>query len=142
MTWGRQSTWQKPRTSRTVSTVLPRFSLPGSAKGVKRHAWRKSGCVFLPEIRMLYGNALEEAAARVIAVHAACRCASQFNYTTNNGAITITGYTGSGGTAIIPDMINGLPVTCIGNNAFYTCTSLTNVTIGTNVTTIGDRKSV
>ena len=36
---------------------------------------------------------------------------AQFNYTTNNGTITITGYTGSGGAVTIPSTINGLPVT-------------------------------
>ena len=61
-----------------------------------------------------------------------------FTYTTNNGTITITGYTGSGGAVTIPDTINGLPVTSIGDNAFYYCTSLTSVTIPTSVTSIGD----
>ena len=32
---------------------------------------------------------------------------AQFTYTTNNGAITITGYTGSGGAVVIPATING-----------------------------------
>jgi len=86
---------------------------------------------------------------------------AQFTYTTNNGTITITGYTGSGGTVIIPDTITGLPVTAIGDwafsspsgltsitipnslisigyGAFFHCTSLTNVTIGNNVTSIAD----
>ncbi|MEK7677089.1 MAG: leucine-rich repeat domain-containing protein, partial [Verrucomicrobiota bacterium] len=85
---------------------------------------------------------------------------AQFNYTTQNGTITITGYTGSGGAVTIPSTINGLPVTSIGDFAFQfagltsvtipdsvtsigdyafrTCTSLTNVTIGNSVTSIGD----
>ncbi|MGA2864305.1 MAG: leucine-rich repeat domain-containing protein [Verrucomicrobiota bacterium] len=62
---------------------------------------------------------------------------SQAAYTTTNGAITITGYTGPGGSVTIPSTINGLPVTSIGNSAFEDCTSLTSVTIGTNVTSIG-----
>ena len=41
---------------------------------------------------------------------------AQFNYTTNNGTITITGYTGPGGAVAIPDTIDGLPVTRIGGS--------------------------
>src|SRR5262245_20647853 len=36
---------------------------------------------------------------------------AQFNYTTDNGTITITGYAGPGGAVTIPSTINGLPVT-------------------------------
>jgi hypothetical protein len=63
---------------------------------------------------------------------------AQFNYTTNNGTITITGYTGSGGAVTIPDKINGLPVTSIGSYAFQNSISLTSVTIGNSVTNIGE----
>jgi hypothetical protein len=62
---------------------------------------------------------------------------AQFTYTTNDGTITITGYTGSGGAVTIPDTITGLPVTSIASYAFDYCYSLTIVTIGTNVTSIG-----
>src|ERR1035438_8198916 len=86
---------------------------------------------------------------------------AQFKFTTNNGAITITGYTGTNNVVTIPDKINGLPVTSIdvgafqgsaltgitipdsvtniGDSAFVDCESLTNVTIGSGVTTIGDQ---
>ena len=43
---------------------------------------------------------------------------AQFTYTTTNGTITITGYTGPGGWVTIPSTINGLPVTSIGDYAF------------------------
>ncbi len=60
---------------------------------------------------------------------------AQFTFTTNNGAITITGYTGSNGVVVIPDTTNGYPVTIIGPLAFFDG-SLTNITMGTNVTDI------
>jgi len=63
---------------------------------------------------------------------------AQFTFTPNNGAITITGYTGPGGNVVIPNTTNGLPVTSIGNRAFYYCRNLTSATIDTNVTSIGD----
>jgi hypothetical protein len=62
---------------------------------------------------------------------------AQFTFTTNNGAITITGYTGSGGAVIISDMTNGYPVTNIGTNAFAGLTSLTSVSIPNGITNIG-----
>jgi len=63
---------------------------------------------------------------------------AQFNYTTENGTITLTGYTGPGGAVAIPDTINGMPVTRIGDLAFYNYTRLTSVTIPNSVTNIGD----
>jgi hypothetical protein len=61
----------------------------------------------------------------------------QLNFTTGNGMITIMGYTGSGGAITIPNLINSLPVTSIGNSAFSNCTSLTSITIPSSVTNIG-----
>ena len=62
--------------------------------------------------------------------------AQDFNYTTNNGSITITKYIGLGGAVTIPDTINDLPVTSLGFNAFAHCYGLTSIVIGSNVTTI------
>ena len=62
---------------------------------------------------------------------------AQFNFITNNGSITITGYTGSGGAVVIPATTNGYPVTSIGGSAFYMRGFITSLTIGTNVTSIG-----
>lgn len=62
---------------------------------------------------------------------------AQFTFTTNNDAITITGYTGPGGNVIIPSTTNGFPIASIGNGTFFFCTNLTSVTIGNNVTGIG-----
>jgi hypothetical protein len=63
---------------------------------------------------------------------------AQFIFTTNDGAITISGYNGSGGTLTIPCTINGLPVTSIGTNAFEGCTTFTNVIMPGSVTNLGD----
>ena len=53
----------------------------------------------------------------------------QFSFTTNNGAITITGYnTAAGLNVVIPANTNGYPVVGIGGNAFYS-SSITSVTI-------------
>ena len=63
---------------------------------------------------------------------------AQFTFTTNSGAITITGYnTAAGSTVVIPASTNGYPVTTIGANAFIHLTAITNVTIPNSVTTIG-----
>ena len=62
---------------------------------------------------------------------------AQYNYTTNNGTISITKYTGNGGVVSIPGKINGLPVTSIASSAFDNKSNLTTVKIPDTVTTIG-----
>jgi hypothetical protein len=62
---------------------------------------------------------------------------AQFAYTTDNGTIRITGYTGTDADVVIPSTIDGLPVTSIETNAL-THSSLTSVTIPNSVTSIGD----
>jgi len=61
---------------------------------------------------------------------------AQLFYTTTDGTITITGYTGPGGSVTIPSTINGLPVSGIGDNAFVGCVSLTGITIPDSVISI------
>ena len=63
---------------------------------------------------------------------------AQLSYTTNNGAITITGVTGNPTSVIIPATTNGYPVVAIGNYAFDNpLTNLTSVIISSGVTNIG-----
>jgi len=64
--------------------------------------------------------------------------ADDYTYITNNGTITITGYTGPGGNVSIPSTIDALPVTAIEEGAFGVRTNLTAVTIPDSVIEIGD----
>jgi hypothetical protein len=83
-----------------------------------------------------------------------------YTYSIANNEVTITGYNGDGGDIIIPDTVEGFPVTSIGESAFQfchslasvvvpdsifslgyeafdSCTNLTEVTLGTSVTNLG-----
>ena len=68
--------------------------------------------------------------------------AEDFRYTENDGEITITGLKSDKGSVeedtIIPNEIDGKPVTAIGDNAFYGCGYMGKLTIPESVTTIGD----
>ncbi len=50
---------------------------------------------------------------------------AQFSYLVTNNTASIVGYTGSGGLVIIPNDVNGVPVTDIGDNAFLNNTNIT-----------------
>ena len=64
---------------------------------------------------------------------------AQFTFTTNNGALTITGYTVYFSTVIIPAITNGYPVTGIGDSAFNGQTEIRSIILSTNITTIGNQ---
>ncbi|TCZ75730.1 fibronectin type III domain-containing protein, partial [Paenibacillus albiflavus] len=64
------------------------------------------------------------------------KAAGDFEYTTSNSEVTITGYTGMDTEVDIPPVIGGYPVTSIGDLAFYN-KQLTSVTIPDGVTSIG-----
>ena len=61
---------------------------------------------------------------------------TDFITATNNGKITITGYTGVGRNVVIPNTINGLPVGVIGHGTFGGKKNLTSIVIPDSVTSI------
>jgi hypothetical protein len=75
---------------------------------------------------------------------------AQYIFTTNgDGTLNLSQYTGSDSIVIIPDATNGLPITSIGDGSFaigwdfpyfygLENTNLASVTIGPNVTSIGE----
>ena len=74
-----------------------------------------------------------------------CACGKKVSvgleYTLNedNVSYSVTGIgTCTDTDLVIPSMYDGLPVTSIGSDAFYGCTSLTSVEIGDSVTSIGE----
>ena len=56
-----------------------------------------------------------------------------FEYEIVDGVATITGYHGAGGDVVIPSVLDGAPVTTIGDFAFYGNDRLTSVTIPESV---------
>ncbi len=64
-----------------------------------------------------------------------------FTYALNIGnpaTVTIAEYIGTDLNVVIPDNLNGIPVTGIGYEAFYNWTALNSITIPSSVTSIGD----
>ncbi len=90
-----------------------------------------------PEVRMIAADVLGGMKAEAKEVASAITEA-QFNYITNQGAIVITGYIGSGGDVLIPDKLKGLVVNRIGNDAFRGCYSVTGLKIPSSVSSVGD----
>ena len=62
---------------------------------------------------------------------------SGLTYEINGESVTITGYTGNEASVVIPNEIEGKPVTAIGERAFYQNKTLTSVAIPDSVTGIG-----
>ena len=60
-----------------------------------------------------------------------------FTYTDSGTAVTITAYTGAGGTVAIPSSIGGHPVTTIADGVFNNKTAVTGISIPSSVTTVG-----
>ena len=132
-----------------ANTVLTSVTIPGSVTNIGNDAF--SGCTNLTSV-LFEGNAptvgLDVFDGDNAVVYylpgttgwslpfAGLPTDDEYDCTTNAGAITITSYSGPGGVVTIPATIAGLPVTGIGNFAFYDCYSLTSVTIPDSVTSI------
>ena len=63
---------------------------------------------------------------------------NRLTYSSSDGEATITGCEGSAQVVIIPESIDGCPVTAIGEGAFSTQNDLRNITIPHGVVTIGE----
>ena len=72
-------------------------------------------------------------------VCALCGAIEYLQYTVSEeGVVTVTGYTGSASELILPEMIEGYPVRYIETGAFKGCTTLEEVSIPDSVTWMGE----
>lgn len=62
--------------------------------------------------------------------------ATDFEYTITNDECTITEYNGTSESLVIPNVINGVPVTAFGENAFSGKTGVTSISIPANISNI------
>ena len=62
---------------------------------------------------------------------------SGFEYSVEDNKVTITGYVGEASELAIPSSIDGKPVVCIGDKAFYNCLTIKSVSIPSSVEAIG-----
>ena len=63
---------------------------------------------------------------------------NDFKYEVDKNQVTITRYKGTDENVVIPDEIDGRPVTIIGAYSFRECFKLTSITLPNSITTIGD----
>ncbi|MCR5382157.1 MAG: SUMF1/EgtB/PvdO family nonheme iron enzyme [Lentisphaeria bacterium] len=61
-----------------------------------------------------------------------------FEYNMENNHVVITGLVKEPKDIVIPLIINEMPVTAIGDRAFYNCQNITTITIPESITSIGD----
>ena len=74
----------------------------------------------------------------ILTLRAYADISGDYEYTDNgNNTCTITDYTGPGGSISMPDTLDGLTVTVIGDLSFYDNDSLTSIVIPNSVTIIG-----
>jgi|GEM_PF-1683467 len=68
----------------------------------------------------------------------AVQASDLFTYTVTDGNVTITGYVGDETDVVIPEQIDGCPVTAIGAKAFFWRTDLTSISLPDTLTVIGE----
>ncbi len=89
--------------------------------------------------KLLLGFVTVMAMAVLCAVCAGAETYGDYEYSVlDNGTVSITDYTGTATTLVIPSQIDGKPVTEIGYQAFYRCDTLVSVTIPDSVTRIAN----
>lgn len=76
----------------------------------------------------------------VLTACAEASASDNFTYSINSDGtgVTITKWTGSDAVAVVPDMIEGLPVTEIGGWSFFNCATVTKVVLPDTITNIGN----
>jgi BspA type Leucine rich repeat region (6 copies) len=136
---------------RVSLTLIANSSCNAPSKEYKRIDGER-GSWASPETRMIYGNAVRTElilpmrghilrslffSSLLVLFTLPVQVQAQFSFITNNGAITITAYTGSGGVVSIPSSTNGYPVASIGNSAFAYKKRVSSVALPYTVTTIG-----
>ncbi|MBR2047249.1 MAG: leucine-rich repeat domain-containing protein, partial [Oscillospiraceae bacterium] len=100
---------------------------------MKRSVFSMLLCVLCVAMVVLYAPTVLGAREAV-----AVLSSGTFTYTTDgSGNATITGYSGTDTNLVIPDTIDGYPVTTIGNDAFKNNDALTGVTLPSGLTYIG-----
>ncbi|MBQ8135375.1 MAG: leucine-rich repeat protein [Clostridia bacterium] len=104
----------------------------------KKSVFLRKICAFALAVAVVGGSAavaLPAVSSTDSGIVANAATYGDFEYEENDdGGITITKYTDNDKEVVIPSEIDGKSVTSIGWNAFYSCTSLTSVTIPDSVT--------
>ena len=100
--------------------------------------WTKRAfCLFLT-VLMVCGTAACSPAAEERSSGGESENTADFSYTEENGALTLTGYTGNAEVLVIPSEIDGKAVAKVGDGCFQGNAALVKVTVPEGVTAIGD----